>query len=324
MILCRDSVRESVVAFLRAEDEIKDLSGMMVTLSETVRAYDRELCALKDRRSVKTFSDVSLLAVRLLAESCKRSEAQFVTGGFPYRQTPLAKELSARFAQVIIDEYQDVNLIQEVIYNCVSDSGKNLFAVGDIKQSIYGFRQSKAKLFAERRSSYQPYDKDNPQYPAFRSRQQICGTVNFIFSRIMPDYTPEEYLNFGATGYAFDSACDTELALIEKSNFDESSSKTALEARYTASRIWQMINAGVTVTEGDHKRPITFRDFAVLMCAGDTAGAQSAARDRQSVQRRRAACGAAQSAVRLHARRSCGAASCRRARVAVPLSESLP
>ncbi len=291
VILCRDSVRESVVAFLRAEDEIKDLSGMMVTLSETVRAYDRELCALKDRRSVKTFSDVSLLAVRLLAESCKRSEAQFVTGGFPYRQTPLAKELSARFAQVIIDEYQDVNLIQEVIYNCVSDSGKNLFAVGDIKQSIYGFRQSKAKLFAERRSSYQPYDKDNPQYPAviylsknFRSRQQVCDTVNFIFSRIMPDYTPEEYLNFGAEGYAFDSACDTELALIEKSNFDESSSKTALEARYTASRIWQMINAGVTVTEGDHKRPITFRDFAVLMRAKSGASNEDESKQKGSAE----------------------------------------
>lgn len=291
VILCRDSVRESVVAFLRAEDEIKDLSGMMVTLSETVRAYDRELSALKDRRSVKTFSDVSLLAVRLLAESCKRSEAQFVTGGFPYRQTPLAKELSARFAQVIIDEYQDVNLIQEVIYNCVSDSGKNLFAVGDIKQSIYGFRQSKAKLFAERRSSYQPYDKDNPQYPAviylsknFRSRQQVCDTVNFIFSRIMPDYTPEEYLNFGAEGYAFDSACDTELALIEKSNFDESSSKTALEARYTASRIWQMINAGVTVTEGDHKRPITFRDFAVLMRAKSGASNEDESKQKGSAE----------------------------------------
>ena len=291
VILCRDSVRESVVAFLRAEDEIKDLSGMMVTLSETVRAYDRELCALKDRRSVKTFSDVSLLAVRLLAESCKRSEAQFVTGGFPYRQTPLAKELSARFAQVIIDEYQDVNLIQEVIYNCVSDSGKNLFAVGDIKQSIYGFRQSKAKLFAERRSSYQPYDKDDPQYPAviylsknFRSRQQICGTVNFIFSRIMPDYTPEEYLNFGATGYAFDSACDTELALIEQTNFDDHLSKTALEARYTASRIWQMINAGVTVTEGDHKRPITFRDFAVLMRAKSGASNEDESKQKGSAE----------------------------------------
>ena len=291
VILCRDSVKESIVSFLRAEDEIKDLSGMMVTLTETVRAYDRELGALKDRRNVKTFSDVSLLAVRLLAESCKRNEAQFETGGFPYRQTPLAKELSARFAQVIIDEYQDVNLIQEVLYNCVSDVGRNLFMVGDIKQSIYGFRQSKAKLFAERKSSYQPYDKDNPQYPAviylsknFRSRQQICGTVNFIFSRIMPDYTPEEYLNFGATGYAFDSACDTELALIEKSNFDESSSKTALEARYTASRIWQMINAGVTVTEGDHKRPITFRDFAVLMRAKSGASNEDESKQKGSAE----------------------------------------
>ena len=270
--LVRDSVRESILSFLRAEDEIKDLSGLIVTLSETVRAFDRELSARKDRRNIKTFSDVSLLAVRLLAESCKKSDAQFETGGFPYRQTALAKELSKRFAQVIIDEYQDVNLIQEVLYNCVSDGGSNLFMVGDVKQSIYGFRQSKAKLFSERKNRYAPYDREDPRYPAivylsrnFRSRQQICDTVNFIFSRIMPDYTPEEYLNFGAAGYAYDPACDTEIALIEKTAFDESYSKTALEARYTASRILQMMHAGVTVTDKDGQRPIRFGDFAVLM-----------------------------------------------------------
>ena len=270
--LCRDSVRDSVLSFLGADEELRELSGLIVTLSELVRAFDRELGILKDRRNVKTFSDVSLLAVRLLAESCKRQDAEFETGGFPYRRTELARELSARFAQVIIDEYQDVNLIQEVIYNCVSDNGGNLFMVGDIKQSIYGFRQSKAKLFAERKSRYRLYDREAPQYPAviylsknFRSRPQICDTVNFIFSRIMPDYTPEEYLNFGATGYEPKDSCDTEIALIEKESFDESLSKTALEARYTAGRIWKMIRGGVTVTDGDVTRPITFRDFAVLM-----------------------------------------------------------
>ena len=278
---CRDAVRDTVVGYLSADDQLRELSGLMVTLSELVRAFDRELSVQKERRGVKTFSDVSLLAVRLLAESCGKGDADFCTGGFYYRRTPLAKELSSRFFQVIIEEYQDVNLIQEVIYNCVSDLGRNLFMVGDIKQSIYGFRQSKAKLFADRRSRYRPYDSEDPHYPAliflsenFRSSQQVCSTVNFIFSRLMNGYTPEEYLNFGAAGYRNDERRNTEIALIDRKQFSDSYSGAALEACYTANRIWQMIHSGVTVKDGDTERPITFRDFAVLMRAKNAASSE--------------------------------------------------
>ena len=81
----------------------------------------------------------------------------------------------------------------------------------------------------------------------------------------MADYTPEEYLHFGATQYEADSKRDTELVLIERENFDENTSVTALEARYTAGRIRQMLQSGCTVIDKDGERPLQFGDIAVLM-----------------------------------------------------------
>ena len=271
---CRESVKDSICEKLGADKELKEIGNLIVTLTELLREYDKELKAIKDKRNIRTFSDVSLLAVKLLAESCNEKDAQYQTGGFFYRPTELAKVIASRFKEVIVDEYQDVNLIQEVIYNCVSQDGNNLFMVGDIKQSIYGFRQSKAKLFSSRKNNYPVFDRENISYPAtiflsknFRSRRQVCDTVNFIFSRIMPDYTPEEFLNFGAKQYKDKPNCDTEISLIYKDNFADDYSTTALEAKYTSGRILDMINSGFTVTEKDGERPVEFRDFAVLMRA---------------------------------------------------------
>ena len=286
----RDNVKETVKRlqqyFCRTEDEARaelgELQEPVGVLFALTRHYIEQLDALKRKKNVLTFSDIELLAVRLLAVPDGK-------GG--YEKTPQGAELARRFDAVIVDEFQDVNDVQNLIFNCMSQNEENLFTVGDVKQCIYGFRQAKPQIFVGRKESYARYDANNPVFPSviildknFRSRAEVCDTVNFIFSRIMPDYTPEEYLNFGAEGYAFDSACDTELALIEKSNFDESSSKTALEARYTASRIWQMINAGVTVTEGDHKRPITFRDFAVLMRAKSGASNEDESKQKGSAE----------------------------------------
>lgn len=270
---CREQVRAAVLENMGAEQEQQELGGLMVTLCELIRAYDRELELIKTRRNIRTFSDVSLLAVHLLAQPCAEQEAVYHTGGFAYRPTPLARELSGRFHQVILDEYQDVNLIQEVLYNCVSDEGKNLFMVGDVKQSIYGFRQSKAKLFADRQKAYPPFDRQHPRYPAtiflnknFRSRREVCDTVNYIFSLIMPSYRQEEYLDPG-TSYPENPQCDTEIALIEKKNFSDELSVTALEAKYTAGRILDLMQSGFTVSDKNGQRPLRFGDIAVLMRA---------------------------------------------------------
>lgn len=288
---CRGSVKTSICEKLGADKELNELKNLIVTLSELIREYDRELNIIKEKRNIRTFSDVSLLTVKLLAECCGRDNAKYRTEGFFYRPTELAKEIAERFKAVIVDEYQDVNLIQEVIYNCVSQDGKNLFMVGDVKQSIYGFRQSKAKLFSARKNSYPVFDRDNISYPStiylsknFRSRRQICDTVNFIFSRIMPDYTMEEFLNFGAEKYKDNSGYDTEISLIYRENFAEEYSVTALEAKYTAGRIFEMISSGFTVTDENGERPAQFSDFAVLMRTKSGNGSDEESKQRGSAE----------------------------------------
>ncbi len=250
-----------------AHDELCDLQGLVGTLFDLVRRYLAELRAVKQKKNVLTFSDVELLTVQLLAVPDEN-------GG--YIKTEQGHEVSARYDAVIVDEFQDVNDVQNLIFNCVSTNENNLFAVGDVKQSIYGFRQAKPQIFIDRRKSYKRFDADAPDYPAtiildknFRSRSEVCDTVNFIFSRLMTrdsaqmDYNADEQLNVGAT-YDDTDKCGTEFSIIEKSAFDEEDS-AVLEARYIARRIREIMSDGSTVTKGEEQRQPTYGDFAIML-----------------------------------------------------------
>lgn len=102
-----------------------------------------------------------------------------------------AKELSARYEEVMVDEYQDSNLVQEMITNLVSgwaDGRKNIFMVGDVKQSIYRFRLARPELFMEKYHSYSLEDAKEQRvdlYKNFRSRREVLSSVNYIFRQIM-------------------------------------------------------------------------------------------------------------------------------------------
>ena len=127
------------------------------------------------------------------------------------RPSKVASGYRERFAEILVDEYQDSNLVQEIIINMISktDTGKpNVFMVGDVKQSIYRFRQAKPELFLEKYNTYS-MKKGNPfrkilLFKNFRSRKEVVDAVNFIFKQIMSasvgelDYTDAEALNPGA------------------------------------------------------------------------------------------------------------------------------
>ena len=175
-----------------------------------------------------------------------------------------------------MDEFQDVNDVQDLIFKCVSREENNIFVVGDVKQSIYGFRQAKPQIFIDRKDLYEKYDEKNPAYPAtiildknFRSRKEVCDTVNFIFSNLMTkqsaqmDYTKDEMLNVGAS-YPDSSDCDFEISLLEKSIFEDYDS-AEIEARFIAKKIHKMMNSGFVVKDGDTQRKATYGDFAVIL-----------------------------------------------------------
>lgn len=288
-----DNLRET---FRLTKEELNSQCAMtkplISELLSVVSVYEEKLRELKNKKNILYFSDVSHLAVNLLAEYSPDSP--------DYTKTPLSFEIASRFDAVIVDEYQDINDVQDLIFNCVSN-GSNLFVVGDVKQSIYTFRQTRPKLFTGRRDRYHRYNRENPEYPAtiildknFRSRSQVCDTVNYIFSHIMTyktadmDYTEDEYLYVGAD-YPESDRCETEIALIDnnevaksilgivdppgkpskkKYKLDEATGETSVsaETRYIANRIKSMIDSGFCVTEkGGITRPAQFRDFAILM-----------------------------------------------------------
>lgn len=238
-------------------------------LSRLTQAYLDELLALKRARNILSFADTEQLTVQLLAAP---------TPDGSYEKTPQAHEISSRFDTVIVDEYQDVNAVQDMIFQCVSQNQSNLFVVGDVKQSIYVFRGAKPSLFLERKNSYHRFNPDNPAYPAtifldknFRSRREVCDTVNFIFSRLMTEqaaqmnYTKDDHLYVGAK-YPESAACDTELNVISKKRF-EGYSSAALEARFISARIHELMHDGFTVTDrkSGARRAVEYGDFAVIL-----------------------------------------------------------
>lgn len=271
----RDAVKSAnerlALCFCRTQDEAKaefdELYVIVRALFALVQQTVNELNILKKNKNILTFADTELLTVKLLAQS---------NGSGGYIKTPQAHEIAQRFDAVIVDEFQDVNDVQNLIFNCVSTDERNLFVVGDVKQSIYGFRQAKPGIFIDRRSACTRYDEAAQEYPAaiyldqnFRSRSEVCDAVNFVFEHLMRrecagmDYTADERLNVGAAYPESDGSFDTEISLIEKSAFDEDVPQ--LEAAYIAGRIKQLLGQGLKVTKGDETRRATFGDFAVML-----------------------------------------------------------
>ena len=154
---------------------------VMHELVSLVKEYQRVLAAKKAEKNLIDFRDMEQFALQILTrkENGKRVPSE------------VAKEYQNTFEEVMIDEYQDSNLIQEAILTSVSRISRgenNLFMVGDVKQSIYRFRLSRPELFMEKYKSYSTEEAQEQRidlHKNFRSREQVLESVNFIFRQIM-------------------------------------------------------------------------------------------------------------------------------------------
>ena len=181
------------------------------------------------------FNDLEHYCVEILSEKGRDGKLIPSDTALKYRD---------RFEEIMVDEYQDSNMVQEIIINMISkvDSPKpNVFMVGDVKQSIYRFRQARPELFMKKYNTYST-EKDNPfrkilLYKNFRSRKNVVDSVNFIFKQIMSvnagelDYTEDEALNPGAEFPENDqgkmvSGGSTELHIINTGISDDESNNT--------------------------------------------------------------------------------------------------
>lgn len=208
--------------------DVEKLSPVISELVGAVHKFSAEFTRLKLEENGADFSDTLHLALRLLVEPDENG----------YKKTPLAIGLSENYAEILVDEYQDVNKAQDMIFSALSKDENNLFMVGDVKQSIYRFRQAMPEIFLARRDGMNEYENEN--YPAkvtlsknFRSLPGVTDIVNFIFSSIMSrdagglDYDENEAL----VPHRENNGTETELCLIEtdKDNFLDAQAKYAAD-----------------------------------------------------------------------------------------------
>ena len=246
-------------------EDVRLMRGPVTKLIELVKQFAREYSAEKDKMNSADFSDILHRALNLLAVS---------DGSGGYIKTDLARELSSHYVEILVDEYQDINEAQDMIFRAISADENNLFTVGDVKQSIYRFRQAMPEIFLRRRGTTHSFESG--KYPLgitlgsnFRSRVGVTSCVNYIFRQLMSteagelEYDDSEALN-AAAEYPERDTPDCELHVVT----DKGNRADTLEAqaRYVARYIDRTVREGKTlVTKGGALRPASYGDFCILL-----------------------------------------------------------
>lgn len=281
------------------------------TLLDLVLEFDKRVLAAKQERHLIDFSDMEHYALQILLkrevvepDGTTEVEGQNRQNGnrekVQYIVTPsdVALEYRQYFQEILIDEYQDSNLVQEYLLSAISGEAEghfNRFMVGDVKQSIYKFRLARPELFLEKYDTYQE-EGDLCRIDLaknFRSRVQVVNTVNEVFSRIMSrkiggiEYDEKAALYPGAVyPAAEDSAYRSELLLLSKpakeAEADGASAKNPmdaesaitgnydnvrqLEAMAIATRIKELRETlKVTEKSTGELRPVRYSDMVILL-----------------------------------------------------------
>ena len=293
----RDDVKKKIgklkddVFSMSPEDMLKTIQGsypFMKELSNLVIEFKERFSKAKKDKGSLDFNDLEHLCLKILSNE---------EGG-------VSDKFKEYFDEVLVDEYQDSNNVQEAIIDLVSRKNgddPNVFMVGDVKQSIYRFRQAKPELFLDKYISYSKGEGKNRKiqlYKNFRSREEVIHGSNYIFKELMSsivgelEYTDEESLNLGADYKEIDEkdvivGGEIELHILNKAaekdeednepvytdEDEEDIGAVNLEARIVASRIKELIAGkdGKVFKVQDkvtgEYRKITYKDIVILLRA---------------------------------------------------------
>lgn len=244
--------------------------------------FKAKLDEKKREKNVLDFSDMEHFALDILLEKDEEG----------VRATKTALEYRKYFAEVLIDEYQDSNLVQEYLLQAISgeeEGNYNRFMVGDVKQSIYKFRLARPELFMEKYHTYSLSESDRQRidlHKNFRSRREVLDSVNHVFSQIMGErlggiaYDDAAALHPGASypevndleGGSNHSPYRAELLLMDKPKAGDAEGSVGelnakeLEAYGIARRIHQLIKEfQVTDKATGELRPCKYGDIVVLL-----------------------------------------------------------
>ncbi len=273
---CKKAAKRIEKGFtLPSEQLLRDMRATapaMRALLKLVGDFDAEYTRRKRRRSLLDFADLEHLAARLLTEP----------DGSP---TETAREVSRRYAEVMVDEYQDVSLVQDMIIRAVSDSGRRLFMVGDVKQSIYRFRLADPTIFLKKYESYAdaPQPEGVPRRvflrESFRSRGEVVDAVNAVFGCLMSKGLGEMEYDERArlrAGLEYPGVVPVpELVAVPLPGADEDEErpdKIEVEAAYAARMMRRLVETGAKISEGSALRPLGYGDIAVLLRSVNVSG----------------------------------------------------
>lgn len=280
---------------------IKNSYPYMKMISRLTLEFINRFKEKKRERNILDFNDLEHLCLKILIESDEDNNIN---------PSSVANGFREYFDEVLVDEYQDSNNVQEAIIDLVSRKtleNPNVFMVGDVKQSIYRFRQAKPELFLDKYNKYSLEDSEVNRkiqlYKNFRSREEVISGVNYIFKEVMSktvgelEYNDDEALNLGAS-YKENNDDNTiiagpiELHILDKSGEytneieeeyegdnlveeEEDIDSIGLEARIVARRIRELLNPELNTgklfkvldKETGEYRPLKYKDIVILLRA---------------------------------------------------------
>ncbi len=238
-----------------------------VTL-DFLRAFSEK----KREKSMLDFNDLEHFALKILVDEKTHLPSQ------------TAQELRRNYEEIMIDEYQDSNLVQETVLRAVSmeeEGGHNIFMVGDVKQSIYRFRMARPELFMEKYGTYTTEESENQRvdlHKNFRSRPEVLNTVNDIFRKLMNQdignitYDDQAALYPGASYPEGEPGTfDTRFLVVQPGEEEKDVKTPELEAKAVGTEIRRLIkeqlvcNENPTETCPDYLRPVRYGDIVILL-----------------------------------------------------------
>ncbi|MFI8686657.1 helicase-exonuclease AddAB subunit AddA [Rossellomorea sp. NPDC077527] len=265
-------------------EDMRKMKGVIHTLAEVVVEFGRRFRQVKEEKGLVDFADLEHFCLDILRDP---SYDDLVP-------SEAAKQYKKKFKEVLVDEYQDTNMVQESILLLITEEREevgNRFMVGDVKQSIYRFRLAEPNLFLGKYTRFLPVSGESglkiDLSQNFRSRKEVLEGTNFIFKQIMGtsvgemEYNREAELVKGAP-YPEEKEFPIEVAIINQETEDSSSGseeenlsifdegdieKSVLEARYMANKVKQMIEGRTPIYDAKTKteRPIQYRDVVILL-----------------------------------------------------------
>jgi len=235
-------------------------------LCEILKEFEKSIMEEYLKQNSLTFHNTEQLALNLLCE--KRGDDVIIKED--------AAEFLDRYEEVMVDEYQDTNNLQDMLFYVLSNREKKLFVVGDVKQSIYSFRGANPKNFLSKKNRYIPLEQACSSDPQkiilsrnFRCKPEVCDFVNFFFKNLMTEQTGEIVYNseeelVPAAKYPQIKRTSVDFCLIDCKGAEQNA--TVIEAKSIAQYIKNVLSQGDVIRVDENTlRPAKYSDFTILL-----------------------------------------------------------